>query len=201
MVREFAYTEPELEGLKGGDYCQGCNNRWMQELDCAVEGTVGRLMEGKTTWLAPADQLLIATWATKVALVWESTQGNQRSVPDNVYRTFYDERQPVSGYPVDLARYAGKEVWHRCYSVGHGVGPEGSMPPQVEFVLLTIVAGQVVAHVVLPGNAAKPFEQDLPPEFWVSIWPRSWRRELWPPSRGLDDDAFAEIFPSIDNLG
>lgn len=50
--------------------CGPCNHGWMSELESRAQPLLTRIFNGSTTTLTPAHQLLLATWATKTAIVF-----------------------------------------------------------------------------------------------------------------------------------
>lgn len=54
--------------------CRWCNNGWMNDLDCDVETIVVPLIRNTPSKPAEAERILLARWATKVALLLEQTR-------------------------------------------------------------------------------------------------------------------------------
>lgn len=51
--------------------CELCNNRWMSSLETAVAPILTPMIQGLPTLVTTDQQLIIARWATKVAMNWE----------------------------------------------------------------------------------------------------------------------------------
>jgi hypothetical protein len=77
-------------------YCEGCNNGWMQQIDNDISDLLAPLVAGSETLLSPTQQLAIATWNTKLALVYESLSGSNKAVPDAVYRWFHENPTAIT---------------------------------------------------------------------------------------------------------
>jgi len=115
-------------------YCEACNGGWMNDLDLAVSDLIGPLIHGDNASLSLDDQYLLATWITKVSLVFESMFAD-REVPDSTYRAFYHLREPSQTEPIDLAKFGGpfhhvfarRILKFRNYSDGHVTSVEKSV--------------------------------------------------------------------------
>jgi hypothetical protein len=59
-------------GLTTRKFCGRCNNTWMSKLESKVKPILTPMIHGTRTALSPADQLVIAKWATKSAIVYDT---------------------------------------------------------------------------------------------------------------------------------
>jgi hypothetical protein len=139
--------EAERVTYKRRAYCADCNNKWMQLMDLNILPLLTPMIEGKQVELSTADQFTIATWATKIALVYESLEGPL--VPPGVYRWFYDNRMPLVNQPIQLARYVDAQPHtyiRKAFAVKNGMTLEVDY---FESVILGVVIGQYLAINVL----------------------------------------------------
>ncbi|MFZ0060132.1 MAG: hypothetical protein WAL35_08845, partial [Acidimicrobiales bacterium] len=133
-------------------YCEKCNGGWMQQLDQDTAPLIQEMVEDHSVTLSPTEQTAIATWATKMALVYESLSGRDKAIPDAKYKWFYENRRPFPSEPVQLAHYMDPErhqyvrrpITRRDYVTGDVLG--------VENVLVTLTIGAYIAFTVLPVN-------------------------------------------------
>jgi hypothetical protein len=80
--------------------CASCNNGWMNDLDHAVMPIVVPLIRNDAPPIADDERTLLATWATKIALLLEHVRSvseltRRRSLtPPSAYRELFDLRLP-----------------------------------------------------------------------------------------------------------
>jgi hypothetical protein len=193
----YEYLEPQMEGFIGNDFCRACNSGWMREMDEEVEPLLGPMIRGVETALPAKAQHALATWVVKFALVLESLRGTDRSVPDAVYLRFHAEPSPLDGYPVHLAHYVGTKAHYRWVCQVQGFPAQASTPPRVENVLLTVVLGHLLIETSLPGADHRWDIEAVPGDDRLLIWPLPFVPVKWPPSRAIDDEAFANRWPTL----
>ena len=55
--------------------CNSCNTGWMSDLECRAAPLLIPMIEGRPHTLSQAEQLIVATWSTKTAMVLEPVVG------------------------------------------------------------------------------------------------------------------------------
>ena len=161
-------------------YCAECNNGWMQRMDLDILPLLTPMVTGDSIVLNPKDQFDLAIWATKIGLVYESLYGNDRVVPDEIYKWFYDNRLPRPDGPVQLVRYVDAEPHiHIRKQYGWRSGRDLEMV-SFECVVLAIVIGQYAAITALPAQPRLVFKLPKDPSR-LDIWPFNTEQLNWPP--------------------
>jgi hypothetical protein len=167
----------------------------MNQMDVNVETRIGTMIEDHPTPIPATGQHEIATWATKFALSVESLETHTRTVPDDVYRTFYQTREPFPGYTVQLARYIGSQSYRHSrwsYTVGHTMKPFRD----TNVVIVTFAIGRLAIQTSIPGGWSVPITA-LDGANRITVWPFSLAPVKWPPDDSIPDlhwDAFSRDF-------
>jgi hypothetical protein len=173
-------------------YCAKCNGGWMQQMDLDIVPLIAPMVAGMRTSLSPSDQLRVASWATKIGLVYESLSGTGRVVPDHVYKWFFDNRIPLRDRPIQLARYVDSEP--HLHMRKEFAWRDGSTLKIVDYeaVVMAVIIGQYVAITVMP---VRPRLLSKLPEgpSRVTIWPIRSEDVIWPPANHFDANTLPHV--------
>jgi hypothetical protein len=87
--------------------CRPCNSGWMSRLEARAKPALAPMIRGQATTLDQPEQLLVATWATKTAMVLEflKHESSAASADDRAWVRRYDSPPPTAR--VRIARYVG----------------------------------------------------------------------------------------------
>jgi hypothetical protein len=196
----------------------------MSDLETEAQPLVEPLIMGQARELDAGEQLLVATWAVKTAMVFDLTRRHDRIHFSQREREclFSARAQGGLGIPfpehtwVWLAAYGGVDCSCYCHATSlRGVGeqrPSGRRE-LVHGHVATISGGALVAQVLVtrlpPGTPNRQeFYYDACGAKWeravVRIRPPLSRRAGWPPQMHLDDgdlslDRFALRWPAEHN--
>jgi hypothetical protein len=187
--------------------CANCNNTWLNELDHAVEPIAVPLIRNDVHPISDDERTLLATWATKIALLLEHTRSvsdltRRRSLtPPSAYRELHDVRLPPAFARLWMLRVSPPiiGVWWRTGPVpvawfapdaARAIGaPNGS--------LTTFVAGMLGFQFLYAPNSDA--YQDLVQrrsergaKFMRLIWPPTEPLE-WPPAAALRQDTLEVV--------
>jgi hypothetical protein len=217
-VRSERSGEPakEWRGVKAGVkvkcVCAKCNNEWMSALEVEAKPFLLPLILGKQAELSGAQQLAIATWSLKTAMVFDCTRTTKDWFFSQEERSgLYDARTGVGlGTPfpphtfVWLAAYRGQNTATSSASVLRGiadVGPNRERQVPIEGHVSTIAAGVFVVQVLT--TRLPPTEPNREPilhssgAMWdrstVRVWPGVARLAGWPPATVLDDETLQDF--------
>lgn len=69
------WTKAEVASLTTGHVCPSCNNGWMSRLEGRIRPLLSPAVVGQPVLWSEADQIEIAWWATKTAVVLETQAG------------------------------------------------------------------------------------------------------------------------------
>ena len=171
--------------------CVDCNTGWMnskieipaQRVGLGLMADRRRKQSDPPVRLPPKAQRAIATWATKVALLFPYTLKPPILVETEWLRRFRTYARPPQGFYVQVGTYGPASgpfcsVWMSSLTLNLA----GGRKEPVE--VLTFHLGHV-AFRVIQGPYPSPFETVGPdPTFgggpWFRIWPLSRRTLLWP---------------------
>lgn len=87
--------------------CELCNNRFLSVLEQDVSPVLELMLLGEERVLNRAQQLLLATWAVKTALMFDASTGKDAVIPMGYYREFAQLRAPLPSTQVWLGAYSG----------------------------------------------------------------------------------------------
>lgn len=152
------------------------------------------LIRGRPRLLSPDEQRLLAFWATKTVLAFQTIEHETTRFAD---RALYGQLHRLQAPPPDTqvwlgANLHGHPAWHRSHSI---VPREESSNGCCFGATLTV--GHVVFHIVsLPGVEGRLYLRRDPDLALRDIWPDAARTLAWPPSvilREHDLTALAEV--------
>lgn len=168
-------------------FCRGCNGGWMARLEQRVRPVLEPLLLGRHRTLSNDDQRLLAMWAMKTILAFQSVEEpitTWARVED--YRTLYRSQAPLPNSQVWLgANFHGEPSWYRA----HSIRLRGSAAGDVDGFGATLTVGHTVFYLVV-GYAA-PVGMRLRHDAAVAmkeIWPRRQRDVTWPPPLALRNE-------------
>lgn len=197
VLEERRPYETDSVSYQRKGYCSGCNNTWMQAMDNEVAPLLLPLVEGDVVSISPTDQYALATWVTKIALVYESLSGSERVVPNEAYRWFYDNRRPFEGMPIQLGDWLGS-TWRHTYvrRVITRKSYPGGVPRGTEGVVITFILEHFVSQTLLHGAWPTGWPVAVEGADRVTIWPPVLNSLQWPPRLKVDPDtllAFSDL--------
>ena len=172
--------------------CASCNNGWMSALEQSVRPILQPLILGESRRLSQSDSVILASWATKTALVYEFVythrEGTTVSATDR--KRFADDRAPLPESRIWLGRYvgtAGPAIIRRNTLFLYDLD-DSAPSPEPSAVTMTFVFGQVFIRLGLfRSNPTYPASYSVAegPHMQL-LWPSA--RELdWPPLEVVDD--------------
>lgn len=200
-VATQSWSSVEIASATGNIVCHDCNTGWMSQLESRAKPVLGPMMQGHERTLNVNDQLLIATWACKTAMVHEAALRTDENCFSDSERSVVrrDDRPPAS-VEVSLSAVIGSiaPVSYSCVSVGAEVGRE----QRLRFHFHTIQAGPLVVNIVRRdpppadygslGSRATPQELGVDFQLVSAIFPSD-KRAKWPPGQTLDWDGFMRL--------
>ena len=182
-------------GVKVNAVCKPCNEGWMERLETDVRSFMTPMIrDGKETALSCEQQLTLAMWVTKTAMVFEFTNSSTPfySLED---RNALHNGRLMGATVIWVARYEGAQFLSTAVAKGLefdvGIGNRISRHPGSGF---TLFGGQFATQIVTvrtPPEVAGMWMR-LPREFEASaevLWPRPGNEPLrWPPGPSLTDE-------------
>jgi len=182
--------------------CGTCNSGWMAEMEGRVRTILTPMIQGRQTPIAQEQQIEIACWASKTAMVLEFHER------DTVIGTVEERarmaslRIPPDHHRVRLAARPTNEGGFRYTTlVAASDTRRGDVPDMFSSV---IVLGHLAVHIWGgPGYPAASALTDVSTSTptAVIIWPPTPRVVVWPPPEPMDESsprAFVEeIFPWV----
>ncbi|HXQ58445.1 MAG TPA: hypothetical protein VN799_00055 [Acidimicrobiales bacterium] len=75
-VSSTTFGASDIAGLRTKIVCHACNTGWMSKLEARAEPVLTPMVSGEPVTLDRDQQVLVATWATKTAMVFEPTLTN-----------------------------------------------------------------------------------------------------------------------------
>jgi hypothetical protein len=178
--------------------CRDCNHGWMANLDAEAEPLVCALMGGRTIYLQPEAQDLLARWALKTAYVCEYLNAPElRFVPAEHRDELRRGILPGDTY-VYVSCYRGVHAgWHRRRSFDLY---ENEARVEGKGYILSFGLGELAVQVVgYPDIARRPIEVQPEGLAWERrLLPRFANSISLPPPRCITDDlveTYATMLP------
>lgn len=154
--------------------CKRCNSTWMQAIDERVKEVLTPLATGELGTISSEGVGLLAIWATKIALVLDSTQ-NPHMVGEGIKHAFRANPEPMSGTTIWFGVMSPCDDAVRVRTSGLGPVPGSD---EVQGYVATFRIVHLVGQVCRPSPGlfirsrfSKPLEL---------VWPRD-KELLWPP--------------------
>jgi hypothetical protein len=171
--------------------CAECNNGWMSELEADVKPILTPLVLNHRTSLDRDDQVLLATWGVKTALVYQARNRVTR-MPAEHFRYLYEHRHPPRDVVVSLAAYAGRRypvfAGHHIKTLKVQAG--SGDPVETRMYFSTVSVGHAVFHVFGHGlrNVVGLRPKNWKEKYISVIWPDIEEPLPWPPVDQLTDE-------------
>jgi hypothetical protein len=185
--------------MKARAVCKTCNGGWMSALESAVKGLLAPMISDRSlrTVLSSDHQTLLATWASKSAMVLEHASPRAKKIYTFDQRHYLKEnRRPPRGIAVCLASYNGTRRLHSTLkNLSAATGDRvQTTTVAIDRIILQVTAGPWPTdrpHRVISGEQRR-WEASV-----VDIWPIQRREVAWPPLQRITDEdlyAFADRF-------
>lgn len=178
--------------------CRDCNNGWMNDLDLLAQPVLEPLVSSlERRLLSLEDQRVLATWATKIAMVLDYAPKPLGIVKPAAHKRLYDERLPPNEAYVWLAARSGTDPFLDDY-VGFKTGPP---PMQYRMYVASIQVGYAVFQVFLPDPDSNwlPIREGFADSV-IQLWPLTFKPVSWTPA-GILDDNFESLRTFAHSLG
>jgi hypothetical protein len=170
----------KLPAYRTRAFCEPCNNGWMSKLETRVQPVLEPLILGKPRTLSRDDQALLAFWATKTLLGFQTLE--QESTEWARLEDYIELHELQAALPktqVWLGAGERKEevAWHRAHSY-HRNGSE-----QIDGFGATLTICHAVFYLTI-GYAARPgLRLRYDAAFALKeIWPSARAELRWPPT-------------------
>jgi hypothetical protein len=171
--------------------CRTCNNGWMNRLDLAAQPLLTQLLTGERfTITRLADVALLASWATKIAIVTDAAQPAEAALAREHGRYLHDHRRPPPGWLIWLAHAQPQTQSAAALNAFTLLRPLG-----LGYVTTTMVNQLVLQSLVLP--AAEPLGTHPFPDHAIELWPPTYLTIPWPHARSLDPMALVGFAGAI----
>jgi hypothetical protein len=194
-ARSFLSSGP---GVRAKCVCRKCNNGWMNELDQLVQPVMLPLLSSfETTELSLEDQRMLASWATKIAMVLDYVGPDvPRVLRPPAHRRMYEDRLP----PTEAVIFIGgaKETDPFLNDAVRSVSRERALRSAVPRALLvTTRINHLVLHVFAPEYTGWTFDRSAYDEYLTQIWPLTFRPASWPPRKIFDSEGDVMNFGAL----
>jgi hypothetical protein len=177
--------------------CQRCNNTWLSRIENDAKPILAPLMHGKRSSLEPRDQVIIARWVFKTALIYDLLAEQQAPRPryfdDEEYVTFREDLSFRPSYIFFIGAYRGSQVSiiqedHSGVSVATVEDLKPIDGPPIRAYSLTLVINYLVLQIFcakIDPAIGKFYMRDFRPvSTQIAI---SAKNVSWPPPYCLDD--------------
>lgn len=174
--------------------CGPCNNGWMSSLELEAKPALGPMIANRMTRLDSPQQLIVARWAIKTAMVAESIQYGENSFTQEERDLTRDGHIPIRPR-VSLAGYDMSEQNATRYTRGLGI-VNRDREFFAEFYTHTIQIGHLVLSVrgtpTFDAIDNKSLDTIARPRFMeIPVWPPVEVCE-WPPNHVMTEEEFME---------
>jgi hypothetical protein len=182
--------------------CHDCNTRWMAKLESHAKPVLEPMLAGHPVWLDRDQQLLVATWACKTAIVCEAALNAADPFGLEERQAVMVGNRPPASVEVFLAGVEG-DIAPLGYSGGK-VGVEVRGDTLLKYHFHTVQVATMVMHIVRrdpplrdAGSLQRmrlPRELELPyGDALAVIFPPVLAHCPWPPKRILDWEGLIDL--------
>jgi hypothetical protein len=199
FVRETQYgarRSPTIEIT--APICEECNNRWLAVLENDVRQLLNPMLTGTEMRIHADQQLLLATWALKTALMFDLASGTP-IVPEGFYHDLRLRRSPNRNHWVWLGLYGGQRSATKVVIYPLHLGIAETEPPNGFICTFSVfrVVLQVAMHFTRGTAELRDDRRQFEPVV-ERIWPRWITPVVWPKSTyAFFDDSFEQFAASF----
>jgi hypothetical protein len=195
-VYPVAWSSTEIASLTTRLVCHDCNTGWMAELEERARPILTPLIKGNASSVTQAEQLVIATWATKTVMVLEPSLTPEHNFTREQRDIVRTQDRPPASVEVSMSGVEGPiaPMGFSCARVRLLI--EDS--PFSDYHFYTVYIGSLVLQIFRPdpppadyGSLERmniPHEVKASPDVAVVIFPPV-PRASWPPRQVLDWDS------------
>ncbi len=199
-VTTMSWRANEVASVTTKLVCNGCNTTWMAQLEEYAKPILVPMIEARSLTLDAAQQLVVATWAVKTAIVIEPTLSKESNFSPEECSIVRTQARPPGSTTVLIAAIDGPipTVQYRCVRIRTLLGQRPVFDLHVYTIQVGTLVLQIVRHDPPPTNYGSlegiqlPDSLQLPPGIATQIFPPAPRRR-WPPPQRLDWDKLNEI--------
>lgn len=198
-IRETAYgtqRSPTIEIT--APICEDCNNRWLSVLENDVSSILSPMLTGSEVRIHADQQLLLATWAVKTALMFELANGSP-IVPEGFFHDLRLRHAPHPNQWVWLGLYGGQQRATTVFLNPLHIGVPETDEPNGFVCTFNVfcVVFQVAMHFTSGTAELRDARQQYEPVI-ERIWPRWITPVVWPKSTfALFDASLGEFAASL----
>lgn len=200
-VEQNTYEQNRKKDVwKGGPVvncaCNACNSGWMQEMDQAIKPATTALALGERGTVSKQGVLLLATWATKIALVLDCAQ-NPPLLTDDTRRAFREGQHPMDGSYIWVGAASPADRRVRVRTSGLSPLPGATA---VEGYVATFGVLHLVLQVLYPPEGLHLRRGTGFTKFMHRIWPTPAALK-WPPPESswlVGEDEFENLASSFE---
>lgn len=185
--------------------CRDCNSGWMSDIEGEAKPILEPMIIGRPCTLSLEDQLSVATWATKTAMVLEYIRSDLFVTTEEERRVLAGGHRPPDGFRVRLA--AMKAVGEQGLRIATFVASSDSSEGVPDTLCTTVVIGCLVVQV-WGGSGSGPTDLQRPGivmDEAAMVWPPVPGQVTWPPRVPLTDSRLEEFIrepiPGADRPG
>ena len=185
--------------------CRDCNSGWMADVEGEAKPILEPMISGKPCMLSLGDQLNVATWATKTAMVLEYMRSDLFVTTKAERRVIADDRRPPDGFRVRLAATAA--VGDQGLRIATFVAASDPSEGVPDVLCTTIVIGHLVVQV-WGGSGSGTTDLQRPGTVIAEaamVWPPVPGPVSWPPRVSLTgsrlEEFIREPLPGADRPG
>jgi hypothetical protein len=168
--------------------CHGCNTGWMAALEHRSAPLLKPMITGKPHTLTQADQIVVATWATKTVMVLEPTVGQNDNFPLDQHQIVMQLDRPPGLLRIRAAAIEDTSPPLRFSCVRAQLEHSGVVSVQVHFYTLQI--GALVLQVIRPEppppNYGALKQLAVPYDIEAPVFPPV-DGFFWPPKTSLNN--------------
>jgi len=169
-------------------FCECCNEGWMADLEEEVGPVLGPLILGEARTLSVAEQQLLAFWATKTLLAFQSQEHELTTWarPED-YTTVFAERAPLACSQVWLGETNLRQAMHyRAHR--YPIPVPGPRSEEIHGFGATLTVGHAVFYMLLGYAGPIGMRMRYDAAFALKeIWPSRHGELAWPPRVSLTE--------------
>ena len=184
----------KLPAFRTRAFCEGCNSGWMGRLEEHVKPTLEPLILGKRTTLSGDEQQLVAFWATKTVLAFQSIEHTLTTWarPED-YAAVFRLQTPLAYSQIWLGATSARQAVHyRAHR--YPVPVPGSNSEEVHGFGATLTVGHSVFYLLVGYAGCVDMRLRYDAAFALKQTWRTTRSAFeWPPRRELSGNEIGHL--------
>ena len=191
--KELTWEASEIASLRNKRLCHDCNTGWMEGLEGRSQSLLRPMILGRPNTLNLEEQITVATWTAKTAMVIESSYGDDGNFSIEERRIVMNHDRPPHSVRIHAAAIEDLIPPLRFGVVRALVELDGAEVGNLHIYTIQIntLVLQIIRYDPPPPNYGPLKTLAVPADIEIPVFPPV-DGFFWPPKNSLDNEGYAK---------